>query len=235
MDNFDPNQPPIDAPFLNVTSQENRKSRTGYIVAGVILFFLLIFCCLFTFGMIYSASKSTANVNNELEKALLSITLTPTPTKAPKVTQTYDYEDSRESYYSEDYKYVKEDGKIAEAVYIDGLSITIKSVSNYIPKDSNLIIEGYKFISFDIEFENKEDIAVYPASSSFTLRDSDEFIYNTSDIRMPNIKYSTLRNGQKIRGFVTFQVPNNAKDFKIIYTSYGLTDHELVSGINLPE
>lgn len=92
----------------------------------------------------------------------------------------------------------------------------ISTVSFFQPKTGN------KFIATSIEYANDSEEAGKIDPSNLTLRDKENQVYKTTNWgeKEPALDYDeTVPAHDKIRGYVTFEVPESAEIAKVVYSN----------------
>lgn len=108
----------------------------------------------------------------------------------------------------------------AEKIEIDGVALTVNSVSNYVPESTfSRAKAGYKLVVVDVTVENLNASASgYANPYNFEVKDSEGFKYS-HDIfgKEPYLSSDTIAKSEVIRGFLTFEVKEESKGLKLYY------------------
>lgn len=99
--------------------------------------------------------------------------------------------------------------------------ITILSPSEYIPSNEfERADEGNKLISIEVIYENNSNIEGTYDPSNFILKDEQDHQFNREYTgKTPQLESGTLLAKQKVRGFITYKVPQTTTSFSVIYSS----------------
>ena len=111
-------------------------------------------------------------------------------------------------------------GKAGEKIIAEDYILTVISVEK--TKQISPAInasEGKAFLSVEMIIESKNKTGIDINSSYTRVKDSKDYEYNSSlNGKEPTLKSQTnLPLGEKVRGWVTFEIPEDAKDFTLIY------------------
>lgn len=124
--------------------------------------------------------------------------------------------------------------KIGDKVNLGDYLLVINSVTNC--KSDNQFTQpksGNKFIITDITQENSgtntRDYNVW----DFKLQDDKDFTYQTAfaTCKSPAFSAGALQPGQKTRGYITFEIPQNNNPSQLIFTPNWLSSEQII--INL--
>ncbi|HUV46852.1 MAG TPA: DUF4352 domain-containing protein [Candidatus Bathyarchaeia archaeon] len=102
----------------------------------------------------------------------------------------------------------------------EGWFLTVNEPVLYAPKDSwDKAEEGNKFIAFEAIYENTNDQTNSFSLSYLKLKDTEDYSYsNEYSGKEPELESGDLEAGGKVKGFVTFEVPEDNEVKSIIYS-----------------
>lgn len=117
-------------------------------------------------------------------------------------------------------------GKVGETVTQGGYSITLANVETATQySDFITAAAGNKFLSVEIVVQSgaASDVSVNPLYAK--IKDSSGYEYTTSLLgKEPALKsQNDLPNGELVRGWITFEVPENASGFIFTYEPLSFT------------
>jgi hypothetical protein len=111
--------------------------------------------------------------------------------------------------------------KIGDQVKLDNQILTVLDISEY-QSDNEFAqpTEGNKYMAVDVELENSDNQPIDYNVYDFEIQDENSYTYKQALIGDKEPRYSsgTLQPGRKIRGFITFEVPNESARFELIFT-----------------
>jgi hypothetical protein len=93
---------------------------------------------------------------------------------------------------------------------------TVEQVADpWVPDDGSKPRDGYRFVALELLHENNTsgDVPVFVDAQLFTLTDKDRFVYApvpTGGVQ-PQLPSVQLDVGKKTRGWITFEIPENAQ------------------------
>ena len=115
-----------------------------------------------------------------------------------------------------------------------GFTMTVTKVID--PAEPGMFYEkkdGYKLIAVEVIVENKSLDSLSVNTLYFSLVDNEGFVYDNElmgiDDEMP---LTELSQGEKVKGLVSFTIPNSAKPAKIKFTVDWISENTLV--VNIP-
>ena len=114
--------------------------------------------------------------------------------------------------------------KFGERVDIaDGWFLTVSIPEQYDPLSQyDRAEQGNKFITAEVIYENTGGIESTYDASNFELKDSNDHRFKREySGREPIMDSGVLPSGQKAKGFITYEIPNNEEATEIIYSSEG--------------
>jgi hypothetical protein len=115
-------------------------------------------------------------------------------------------------------------GKIGETQSVSGYLVTVNGVQksdNFTQGDYGKAKAGNTFIAVDLTVGSSKDSGVDPNGLSASIKDSQGFKYSIAVIgyKEPLLPgQNDLANGDKVRGWVTFEVPKTASGLVLEYT-----------------
>lgn len=189
-----------------MSEKTGKSRRLPLIIVGAIAGAVLLACIgCFALGVIttsspeYEATATARAIAQATEVARPSDTPAPTDTPPPPPTQNV--------------------GVVGERRETGGISLTILSVS----KANNIGIwtpdSGNVFLVIEVIIENvsRDDETPYNPLY-FSVKDSEGFEYNTAIAAPdPSLQSGKLSKGDKVRGFVAFEVRSTASGFIVTY------------------
>ncbi len=93
---------------------------------------------------------------------------------------------------------------------LNGVSLSVKSIEDY-QDDIFDPKEGNRFVSMDLFIENNSGQTIKINAYQFILRDSESYEYNYSvSTKEPQISVGKLEDSKSLRGFLVFEVPQDA-------------------------
>ena len=117
-------------------------------------------------------------------------------------------------------------GVIGQPVVGNGIAITVnrvyttRSINEFFTADP-----GKVFLVIDVTIKNVHREKAFYNALNFTVRDSQGFEYDSSIASPdPSLSSGTLYRGEKVRGFVAFEVPEHAKGLVVIYEPWFTLD-----------
>ena len=82
--------------------------------------------------------------------------------------------------------------------------------------------QGKKFITVEVIYENTGGIESTYDASNFELKDSNNHRYKREySGREPMLDSGVLPSGQKAKGYITYEIPDNEQATEVIYSSAG--------------
>lgn len=111
-------------------------------------------------------------------------------------------------------------GEIGDTIAANGYELTVNSYQNpYAPPDDFFEPEpGQQWILFDVSITNVSEEDVDYGTLDFTVRDSDDFSYDTTYVgEERGLSFGSLRPGETVRGEVGFELPVDAHPDLLIY------------------
>lgn len=124
----------------------------------------------------------------------------------------------------EENKKITSSGKLGEEISIgEGWFLTVNTPENYIPPKNSFSepSEGNKFIAVEIKYSNQSSKEDRVSPGNLTLKDSENHSYKYMyGGKEPELESGTLIPADdKLKGYVTFEVPKNAEISKAIYAN----------------
>ena len=194
-------------PVQAATGKVNKREN-------LILWTVIIFICLILARGVFGSSTKrqeptqTPKVSSNVVLSTFTViptrvasTKTPSPTKPPRPTPTSAI------------------GIINEPKEVNGIALTVLNAENMPKMDFLTADQGYTFLVLDVVIENtgREEETPYN-SFYFSVKDSDGYQYNSTFItREPSIKAGKLPKGDKVRGFVAFEVRSTSHGLVVTY------------------
>lgn len=101
--------------------------------------------------------------------------------------------------------------KLGETVDAGNARITVRAVEDPVRESTFSPDAGKRYVAFDITVEAARG-KVSVSGFDFTVQDDDGFVYDYAIAgREPALKMTDLAQGRQVRGWVTFEVPQDAK------------------------
>jgi hypothetical protein len=132
------------------------------------------------------------------------------PKPAPKENQTQEQSQPKTKVYS-----------IGQTIQLGDYYLTVEKF-NTNPKYEdpfNDLKEGQKVVAVDVTVENKGKEPKPYNLFDFTIQDKDGYTYEPSwnfTIK-PSLSSGDLQPGRKVRGYITFEIPENDSGLELIY------------------
>ncbi|BDQ04874.1 MAG: hypothetical protein KatS3mg084_0392 [Candidatus Dojkabacteria bacterium] len=199
-------------PAYVIRQAENNDSKVLIKIFAITCGIILIIClCSVVCFVIYALSLETPSTVGSTNTSITqttptpkstnqagSVSVTPTPKSQPPVQSTY---------------------KVGEKILIDDLEITVEEVKDDVI--AKFPVEGKKYIAVFIYAKNNGTKSVSVNSSDFKLKTSDNTQYSPSVVEKtePNFGYASIDPNTAVRGWVTYEIPQEAKGLSLIYTS----------------
>lgn len=108
-----------------------------------------------------------------------------------------------------------------DTINFSGLRITVNSTSIFESNSPYIKPKsGYKFLAIDVTVENvNADPSGYGNPFNFSLKDQDGYTYTDVLVgKDPSIKSDSIGKGEKVRGFLTFEVPSSQTKLQLKYS-----------------
>lgn len=102
-------------------------------------------------------------------------------------------------------------GRVGLPMTLNGLNLTVVSADTNATADSQYRTPapGKKFVVAQLLYQNVGTDPIDPGT--WTLADSQGFIYQmTFGVKEPSLDYHSINPGDKLRGYIAFEVPGNA-------------------------
>jgi len=111
--------------------------------------------------------------------------------------------------------------EIGQTVQLGDYYLTITKFDSEPKYDDPLdrLEKGYQVISVEVLIENKGQESKHYNGLDFIIQDQDGYTYEPSwsFIIEPDLGYGDLQPGRKVRGWNTFEVPENSSGLELIY------------------
>lgn len=106
---------------------------------------------------------------------------------------------------------------------LNGVGLTVKSIQDYEGTTYSQPAAGKKFVALDVLIENNSGSSIDVNPLNFSLKDSDSYEYQPSYFAPdPLLNLSTLENGKSVRGYIGYEVPEDANLVELKYeVDYG--------------
>lgn len=113
---------------------------------------------------------------------------------------------------------VQYDTRVATA---NGWYITVSAPATYVPANEFSQAEkGKKFVAIDVLYENTGTKGGSYDPSNFELQDTESHRYKREySGKEPTLESGELMGGEKVRGYLTYEVPDSVSDFSVRYSS----------------
>ena len=115
-------------------------------------------------------------------------------------------------------------GKIGQTMTLKGYQITVNGIEkkdNFGTSDFTKAKDGNTFIAVDLTVASTQDKGVNPNGLSATLKDGNGYKYSIKPTGYKEPLFpgqNDLPAGDKVRGWVTYEVPKNATGLVLEYT-----------------
>lgn len=101
-----------------------------------------------------------------------------------------------------------------------GWFLTVSVPEQYLPKDGTEPGSGNKFMTIEVTYDNSGNKEGTYDASNFDLKDKEDHRYKRSySGREPHLDSSILPAGQKVKGYITYEVPVSEEITAVIYSS----------------
>ena len=111
---------------------------------------------------------------------------------------------------------------IGSTVRFEGSSYIVHEVRDPVPPGYSGVDEGNRFVAVDVTQISVED-GVRFSYLDFSVQDADGYVYSHdrgADIN-PDFGYGSLASGQRVRGWVSFQIPEDATLVRVLAEGAG--------------
>jgi hypothetical protein len=102
-----------------------------------------------------------------------------------------------------------------------GFVLTVLDVYDDPDPDLKVLLDlnsDERYLAAEIVLENRRSDGFFYGGSEFRLKDKDDYEYvATLDYRQPGIGQGTLGPGERVRGFLSYIVPREAKGLSLIF------------------
>lgn len=197
--------------IVDLVKKSKEGGKKGISIAGLILSIfsgiIMIVSTVFLGFIVYNTVEDSVDVNNIFSNSIYSETQS---TDFPSTTLP------------------NTEYTVGQTASIDGLEISFLNVNtNFTDYYEYTSIEsGYKIIKADFEFENVDTTSNYVSSFYFDCYAdgySCDMFYSVEDSTFSN----TLASGRKTKGSVYFEVPSNATEIVLDYTTNSFLDEKV--------
>lgn len=206
----------IDQPApQSVTPPKLKKSHFNQLITFIGAALLLCFLCA-GFSALSAAGKDkakpvpTTKINSKvvISTFTASASKTSPPTQTPRPTPTLSI------------------GVINEPREVSGIALTVLNAENMVKMDVLTAHPGYVYLVLDVTIENVGRNGSTPYNSLyFSVKDSDGYQYNANSFaREPGLKAGELPKGDKVRGFLAFEVRSTSKGMILSYEPLVISD-----------
>lgn len=104
----------------------------------------------------------------------------------------------------------------------EGWFLTVSEPTLYQPSADSFLTpkDGYKFIAIEVVYENTSNTTDYFSLSNLKLKDTEDRAYSEYGFggREPQLESSGLEAGGRVKGFVTFEIPQDTREKSVVYT-----------------
>lgn len=112
--------------------------------------------------------------------------------------------------------------KVGDQVKLGDITFTVnESIDNYLSDNQfERPSAGNKFIAVDVKIDNNGNGSEYIYLSNFNIQDASAYKYEAKwyEIKAPGLKSGDIAKGSSLRGWVTFEVPNDATGLKLSFS-----------------
>ena len=117
---------------------------------------------------------------------------------------------------------------IGSTVQFEGSSYSVHEVRDPVPPGYSGVDEGNRFVAVDVTQNGIEDGANF-SLSNFSVQDADGYVYDldvSADIN-PKFGYGSLAAGQRVRGWIAFQIPEDAMLVRVLVEGAGFSGQSI--------
>jgi hypothetical protein len=111
--------------------------------------------------------------------------------------------------------------KIGDVVEVEDVQLEVKAFEDDVVSDNQFIQPGtgMKFVAVDVLITYVGSGSEYVNGYDFSLSDEESYSYDYSwyDLKSPELESKTLNKDMSVRGWLTFEVSNNSKNFTLAY------------------
>jgi hypothetical protein len=141
--------------------------------------------------------------------------------------ETEDLLEDGEEALEEDEEEVKE-YKIGDKVELGDYVIEVTALEDIAATDMWTPDEGNKFVAVEVVYENISNKPVSYNVYDWTLFDSDSYSYQpTISIKEPTLNSGDLNSGKKVRGWITFEVPDDSSKYSVQFNPNWLSNENV--------
>ena len=118
-----------------------------------------------------------------------------------------------------------------DAIRLSDYQITIMASEDGWVNDNQFLQaeKGHRLVSVDIVIENVGSKSLSYNPFNFKLQDNNGYVYDvTAKARNPGLNVGKLQPGRKVRGFIVFELPNNAHTLELIYQPNMFADEQAI-------
>lgn len=120
--------------------------------------------------------------------------------------------------------------KMGDLVDLDGKTIVVNDVAPYTSNNQFMVPKsGNKYMSVDLTLTNNSKDAFSYNVLNFRLQDDKDYSYDhaVSD-QEPYLTVGAIQPGEKVRGFITYEIPQGNTPAKLIFTPGFLSTSQII-------
>ena len=106
--------------------------------------------------------------------------------------------------------------------WVKGIFLSVSRPTLFVSSDEfNQPQKGNKFITIEVSYRNDSEANIMNDPSLFVLKDQNGYKYERTlwGGKEPRFSSGVLPSGDSVRGFITYEVPKNARGFYVVYSN----------------
>lgn len=111
--------------------------------------------------------------------------------------------------------------KIGDKIKIGDTTLTVNEIADNVDSGNPYIkpTDGKRYLAVNVKVDYSGSTSEYTSSLDFKLKDADAYKYDSTylEIKSPQLQGSTVKSGDSLRGWITFEIPNSSKGLQLIY------------------
>ncbi len=110
---------------------------------------------------------------------------------------------------------------VGDVIEIDNQEVTVMEFDDEVTEASSYSSPkfGYKFVAVDVKIVNNSTYGKYVSAYDFSIKDEDGYDYESTykETKTPRLAGKTISKGKSLRGWITFEVPEDADELVLNY------------------
>jgi hypothetical protein len=110
---------------------------------------------------------------------------------------------------------------VGDVIEINNQEITVMEFDDDVTEDSSYSSPkfGYKFVAVDVKIINNSTYSKYVSAYDFSIKDEEGYDYESTykETKTPRLAGKTISKGKSLRGWITFEVPEDAQELTLNY------------------